>query len=95
MSDEKVTAIFSHLVSDYAQWKRAFDLHEPTRTRAGVVSKGVFRSVDIPNHVTIVLEAPTAEALIAFGKSDVLKTTMTNAGVISVPEVKILKPAKD
>jgi hypothetical protein len=55
----------------------------------------VFRSVDIPNNVTIVLEAPSAEALIAFGKSDDLKTTMTNAGVISVPEVKILRPAID
>jgi hypothetical protein len=95
MSDENVIAIFSHLVTDFPQWKKAFDLHEPTRRNAGIVSKGVFRSIDIPNHVTIILEASSIDALIAFGKSSDLKTTMTNAGVISVPEVKILRSVQD
>ena len=75
--------------------EKAFDLDEPSRRRAGVLSIGAFRSVDIPNHVTIVLEAPSVGALIAFGNSDDLKTTMTSAGVISRPEVKILRPAND
>jgi hypothetical protein len=95
MSDENVIAIFSHLVTDFDQWKHAFDHHEPIRRNSGIVCKGIFRSLDLPNHVTIILEAPGVEALIAFGKSSDLKTTMTNAGVISVPEVKILRPVQD
>jgi hypothetical protein len=86
---------FFSLGNRLCHWKKAFDLHEPTRKRAGIVSKGVFRSVDLPNHVTIILEAHSADALMAFSKSSDLKTTMTNAGVISVPEVKILRPVQD
>jgi hypothetical protein len=93
MPGKKVVAVFSHLVTDHNQWKKAFDLHEPARRKAGVVSMGVFQSIDQRNHVTIILEAQSAEALIAFAKSYDLKATMNHAGVISVPEVKILRPA--
>ena len=85
-----VTVILSHEVTNFAEWKAGFDGHEPMRQQAGVKTLGVYNSVDNPNLVSVITEFPSAEAVRGFMASPGLKEDMAKAGVVGVPEVKIL-----
>ena len=57
-----------HTVSDFDQWKAAFDSDPVGRQRSGVRAYRVERAIDDPNHVSIDLEFDTqqqAEGLLA------------------------------
>lgn len=83
--------IMTHEVKDFAAWKKGFDAGKGVRSNAGVTIEDVYHSIDDPNLVTVIGEAPSALVANAFLKSDELKRAMEKAGVISNPEVKILK----
>lgn len=57
-----------HTVSDYNNWKRAFDSDPVNRKKMGVRNYRILRPVDNPNFVIIDLDfdsAQNAEALLA------------------------------
>ena len=85
-----VTTILTHEVKNFSEWKKGFDAGEPMRQQAGVKTNGVYNSVDNPNHVTIIAEFPSAEAVKGFMSNPDLKATMEQHGVIGIPEAKIL-----
>jgi quinol monooxygenase YgiN len=85
------TVILSHEVKDFATWKTGFDKGEPLRAAAGVKTTGVFTATDNDNHVTIITEFPSAEAVQGFLSNPALQADMETAGVIGKPEIKILK----
>ena len=85
-----VTAILTHEVKNYSDWKKGFDEGEPMRQQAGIKTKGVYSSVDNANHVTIIAEFPSAEVVQGFLSNPDLKAAMEKAGVIGKPEMKIL-----
>lgn len=87
----KVSIIMTHEVKDFAAWKKGFDAGKNVRTSAGVTIEDVYQSVKNPNLVTVIGEAPSAKVAKGFLESDVLKSAMEKAGVLSSPEVKILK----
>lgn len=87
----KVTMIMTHEVKDFAKWRKGFDAGKDVRSNAGVTIEDVYQSIDDPNWVTVIGEAPSAKVAKAFLNSDELKSGMEKAGVISNPEVKILK----
>lgn len=87
------TVILSHEVSDFAQWKKGFDEGETMRAAAGVQTHGVYNSVENPNHVTVITEFPSVEAVHGFLANPQLKADMESAGVIGAPEIKILSKA--
>jgi quinol monooxygenase YgiN len=87
------TVILSHEVSDFAQWKKGFDEGEPLRAAAGVQTHGVYSSVENPNHVTVITEFPSVEAVQGFLANPQLKADMESAGVIGAPDLKILNKA--
>ena len=85
-----VTTILSHEVKNFTEWKKGFDAGEDMRQQAGVKTQAVYSSVDNPNHVTIIAEFPSAEAVHGFLSNPDLKAGMEAAGVIGMPEAKIL-----
>ncbi|NVO18331.1 MAG: DUF3764 family protein [Bacteroidetes bacterium] len=85
-----VTAILSHEVRNYSDWKKVFDADEVNRTKAGFNIHSLYHSVDNPNKITLIGEVPSVEALHSFMTNPELKAAMEKGGVIGMPEVKIL-----
>lgn len=85
-----VTVVISHEIKDYSNWRKVYDADEGNRSKAGFKDKGVFHSVDNPNKITIIGEAPSVEAINGFMSNPELKTAMEKGGVIGMPEVKVL-----
>lgn len=86
-----VTAIISHEVKNYSDWRKIFDGDEVNRAKAGLKITGVYQSVENPNMLTMIGEAPSVEVAAAYMQKPELKAAMEMAGVISMPEVKFLK----
>ena len=76
-----------HEVSDYAEWRKAFDGFAPTQKKLGVVGKAVYQSVDDPNDVTVIHDFHSLEKAKAFAASAELKAAMDKAGVKGPPTV--------
>ena len=84
------TVIISHEVKNYSDWKKVYDADEVNRTKAGFKVTGLYKSVDNPNKLTIVGEAPSAEAVNQFMSNPLLKEAMEKGGVIGMPDVRML-----
>ncbi len=85
-----LTVIGSHEVKNFTDWKKAFDADETSRAQAGIKTIGVYKSVEKPNDVTFILEAPSAEIINGMMSSPKFQETMKNAGVINEPTIKLL-----
>ena len=86
----KVTVVVTHEVKDYAAWKKGYDAHNAVRAKAGFSVSGVYCDAKNPNMVTIIGTFPSAAAAEAFFTSPDLKETMTKAGVVGKPDIKVL-----
>jgi len=86
-----ITAIVSHEVKNYSDWKKEFERDEPNRSKFGFKITGVYHSVEKPNQITIIGETPNAEAIKSFMANPELKAAMEKGGVIGMPEVRILQ----
>jgi hypothetical protein len=60
------------------------------RLKAVFKTTGEYQSVDNPNMVTIIGEAPSTEAISNFMSNPDLKAAMEKGGVVGRPDVKIL-----
>ncbi len=82
-----------HTAADYAKWRVGFDAHEPARRAAGATGvQQVYRDVENPNAITIVMEWDSAEKARKFAQDPALRQVMEKAGVIGAPEVRFLNP---
>lgn len=80
-----------HHVEDYARWREGFDTHAPARQAGGATDEScVMRNVEDPNEITVILGWSDLEKARAFIQSASLKEAMHNAGVASLPEIRIL-----
>ena len=86
-----VYVLTSHTVEDYAKWKPIFDKHGDFRKASGSKGGRVFRSVDNPNRLTVLLEWDSADRALEFAKSPQLREAMKSAGVIGQPESSMLE----
>jgi quinol monooxygenase YgiN len=84
------TVIITHEVKNYSDWRKVYDADEVNRSKAGLKLIGVFQSVNNPNLITLVGEAPSIEALTTFMASPKLKAAMEQGVVIGIPDAKIL-----
>jgi len=85
--------IIHHKVEDFAAWKQFFNKHSSHRKAAGLTKEHVFRGVDDPELVTIVMEFSDLAKAKAFGASDDLKHAMKAAGVVGKPEIYMMNRA--
>jgi len=83
-----------HTVTDYAEWRVGFDAHEAARRAAGATGvQQVYRDMENPNAITIMMEWDSTEKARQFAQDPALKEVMKNAGVTGAPEVHFLNHA--
>jgi hypothetical protein len=89
-----MTTIFvRHTVADYDVWKPGFDDHQSMRRQYGLVDAGLYRSVDDPNDVTVIVTTDDVARAQEFLASDDLRETMSRLGVTAAPEIWITEEA--
>ncbi len=77
-------------VADYTQWRPVFDSNEAVRRSRGVQSTRVFRGLDNPNTVTLLVEWDDIEHAKSWLNDARLHAAMQAAGVLSAPVVTFL-----
>ena len=87
---DRVTAVITHEVKDYAAWKKVFDGDAGNRTKGGFKISGLYRDAKSPNWVTVVGEFRDLEAAQAFVMNPKLKEAMEAGGVMGKPDIKFL-----
>ena len=78
-------------VTDYQQWKSAFDAHSVTRQANGSRGGQLFRNAADPNELVILLEWDVLERARQFAQSEEMREVMLRAGVIDHPDISFLK----
>jgi quinol monooxygenase YgiN len=80
--------------ADYTQWRAAFDARESVRRAAGATGvQQVFRDLENPNTVTLVMEWQSADQARKFAQDPALREAMEKSGVIGAPEIRFLNQA--
>jgi len=80
-----------HTVVDYEKWRRFFDADETRRRAAGATGVNqLYRDVDDPNTVTVVLEWDNAKNARRFMEDPAMREVMQQAGVVGMPAVRAL-----
>jgi hypothetical protein len=87
--------LVTHKVKDFAAWKKVFDDHKPARMAAGIIDRGINRSIDDSNIVTTVLVITDLKKAEAFMNSKDLKDKMAEGGVIGAPDVFMYHVVKE
>jgi quinol monooxygenase YgiN len=81
------TLFVRHDVSDFAQWKQAYDAFDATRRSMGVTGDGVYQEDGNPTNVTVYHHFDSIEAAKAFAASTELRDVMEKAGVAGEPTI--------
>ncbi len=83
-----------HTCADYDTWRQFFDADEEARRSFGATGvKHIFRDVEDPNTVTVILAWDSAENANKFLNNPALRETMQKAGVIGMPAVRAVLSA--
>ena len=85
-----VTVIVSLKVSDFDQWKTAFDGHAAAREAAGI-NATAYRNLDDEGNAVAIGTAASREAFIAFFTTPEMREIQKAAGVMAPPEPKFLE----
>ena len=85
-----VTVIVSLKVSDFDQWKTAFDGHAAAREAAGI-NATAYRNLDDEGNAVAIGTASSKEAFIAFFTTPAMQQVQKAAGVMAPPDVKFLE----
>jgi len=81
------TMFVKHKVSDYGNWKRAYDEFASVRKENGVTGASVHREANDANTVVVTHQFNDLKAAQAFADSEELKSAMSKAGVAGPPEI--------
>jgi quinol monooxygenase YgiN len=77
-------------VEDYKIWRPFFDNDAARRRAAGGTGVNqIYRDIDNPNIVTVVLEWDNAENVNKFINDPALREVMQKAGVIGMPSITV------
>lgn len=87
------TVIVQNQVKDFAKWKAVYDTKAGMRKSGGELSDDIYRDVDDPNNVTVILKWDSVENARKFTSSPELRASMQKAGVIGPSKVTFLKEA--
>jgi heme-degrading monooxygenase HmoA len=78
-------------VTDYEQWRSAFDAHSVTRQANGSRGGQIFRNASDPNELVALLEWDVLEKAWQFAQSEDFREAMQRAGVVGRPSISFLK----
>jgi uncharacterized protein (DUF1330 family) len=79
-----------HKVEEYAKWKPAFDEHGAARKAIGSKGGYLFRNVDDPNEVVVLIDMVDLQKAREFVQSEDLRESMQKSGVADQPDVYLL-----
>jgi uncharacterized protein (DUF1330 family) len=82
--------LIRHKVEDYAKWKPVFDEHGAARKAIGSKGGYLFRNIDDPNEVVILVEGDDLQKAREFVQSEDLREAMQRSGVADRPDVYFL-----
>ena len=86
-----VHVVVRHTAADYEKWRPVFDGDAARRKAAGATGvTQVFRDVDDPNTLTVILEWDTAANASKFMADPALREAMQKAGVVGMPAVSVI-----
>ena len=77
-------------VADYTPWRAVFDSNEEVRRSRGVQSTRIFRGLENPNAVTLLVEWDNIDHAKSWLNDPRLRAAMQEAGVLSAPAVTFL-----
>ena len=82
-----------HKVEDFTKWKAVYDEEAPTREKAGLKEVHLWRNLQDPSEVFILLKAPDLERTQALISSPAMAESMKRAGVIDKPDFYFIEEA--
>jgi hypothetical protein len=82
--------VIHHEVRDYAEWRPAFDAHESNRVGAGITNGRVYRKVEDPDDLVILLDVADVAKARAWASGEDLKAVMQKAGVLGAPVIHFI-----
>ena len=88
-----VFVIARHSVTDYAKWKQAFEGAIAMRKAGGEKSIRIFRTIDDPNNLVLLMEWDNLENCQKYMQSEDLQKAMQEAGVTGQPDIYFLNEA--
>ena len=80
-----------HQVADYDTWRKVYDAFD--REALGVRAHAVYRNVEDPTDVTVSHDFDDRATAESFMGSDDLRDAMTQAGVVSAPNLWLTEEA--
>jgi heme-degrading monooxygenase HmoA len=80
-----------HKLKNFKKWKPMYDAHGTIRKAGGSKGGRLFRNVDQPKEVVILLKWNRLDRARKFAKSRDLRATMKRAGVVGKPEIHFLE----
>jgi hypothetical protein len=83
-------ALIRQNVKDFNAWKKVFDEDGVNRKMASSKGGHVFRALDDPNNVFVLVEFEDLDNATKFMNSDGLKEAMKKAGVVGKPDVYMM-----
>lgn len=81
-------------VEDHDTWRAVFDELVTVRRKFGCLGGRVFRDIDTPNLITLLLGFGDAEQMRQWAASPELRAGMQRAGVVGRPEMVFLNEAE-
>ncbi|MEC4048411.1 hypothetical protein OX284_003135 [Flavobacterium sp. SUN046] len=91
-----VTVITTQEVKNFLEWKKVFDSAEELRKLHQIETIGVFVSVDNPDEITCISNAPSIEAFHNhFYNNPEIKEVRSNSGVVVEAQVKFFNKISD
>ncbi len=81
------TMFVRHKVSDYGNWKRAYDEFASVRREKGVTGASVHRDANDPDTIIATHQFKDMNAALAFADSEELRSAMAKAGATGPPEI--------
>jgi hypothetical protein len=88
---EKVIAVFTQEVKDYTAWRKVYDEKVQNRKHARVKVIGIYTDAKNPNMVTVIAQFPNEALVDSLTSNPKYKSALDDAGVVSSPEVKVLR----
>jgi hypothetical protein len=85
-----IHAMVRQNVKDYDTWKKVFDEDGSNRKMAGSKGGHVFRSLEDPKNVFVLLEFEEMDKAKKFMGSEGLKEAMKKAGVVGIPDIYLM-----
>lgn len=82
-----------HKVKDYSIWKPFFDENVPNRPQYGFKEGIIFRNIEEPNELYLLLEWEDLDQAQQFFNLEELRKVMGQAGVVDEPDIYYLEIA--